>query len=245
MLVPAASRTVSRPCLTALAFLLPFLAGAAMAQPVKQRLADCGTPLLLVRYTHPPDLDHACEAWSRVSAFLLGEHRLRLDAPVELVFSERVELGPETDRLRVLGHFERATRIVQITSIAASWLREPGRLMFRLPMDEELHVSLVAHELAHAILFDNFRVAEPGRACGEYLAYVVQIATMAPHARVQVLAQYPERDFATLDDITEIFHVFFPHEFGVRSYRHFVREGHAYMMELILSGGLQTDLPPM
>ncbi len=223
---------------------VPAGAGAgADAPPARQE--NCGTSHLRIHYFHPVDRDHACEAWRRVSAFLLDGHGLRVTAPVELIFAERVELDFGPQRFRVLGHYDRMARIVRVTSMTADWLREPDRLMFRLPINEEMHTSVVAHELAHAVLLDNFRVAHPGRACGEYLAYVVQLATMEPGMRERVLAQYEEGDFASLDNITEICHLMRPHEFGVRAYRHFAREGHGYMLELILSGGLQTDLPPM
>jgi hypothetical protein len=237
----AALAVVGRAGLLGLCLLL----GRASAEvPPSGARADCGTPLLRVDHSDPADLEHACEAWRRVSGFLVDRHGLRVAAPFDIVFTERVELDLGTERLRVLGHFDRQARVARVTSMSASWLGEPDRLMFRLPVDAELHTSVIAHELAHAVVLDNVRVAVPARTSGEYLAYVVQLMTMAPVTRARVLAEYEEGDFASLDDITEIRHLMRPHEFGVRAYRHFVREGHGYMLDLILSGGLQTDLPP-
>ena len=170
---------------------------------------------------------------------------LRVTAPIDIAFADRVEIELGAECFRVLGLHNRATHAIWITSMAAEWLWQPDRLMFRLPVNSELHTSLVVHEFVHAVIRDSYRgMGEPGHAASEYLAYVVQLATMEPGARARALAGYEGRDFASLDEINDICHAVQPHEFGVRAYRHFVREGHAYMVEVILSGRLQTDLFP-
>ncbi|WP_270934972.1 DUF6639 family protein, partial [Falsiroseomonas oryzae] len=216
----------------------------ARAQPPVTE-TPCGTPLLRVTWAHAVDRDHACEAWRRVAAFLLDGHGLRVAAPVALAFAERVEieLGPE--RLRVLGYNDRAARVVRITSMTASWLRDPDRLMFRQPVDAELHVSLVVHELTHAILKDNYGGGvQPSLVCDEYLAYATQLATMDPATRARVLAGYPEGDFASLEEITQVCLMMTPHEFGVRTWRHFERVGPRTMFEAILSGRFRVEEYP-
>jgi hypothetical protein len=199
-------------------------------------IADCGNPLLRVHYGHAIDLRHACEALRRVSAFLLADHGLRMATPIDITFVERAEIAFGTEHIRVLGLHDRTTRAILITTMTSDWLRQPDRLMFRLPVDEELHVSLIVHELVHALLKDNYRIAAPGFASDEYLAYAVQLATMEEGTRRRVLAAYEGADFASLDEINDIIHLANPHEFGVRAYRHFARDGHAYMVEMILSG---------
>ncbi len=219
------------------------LCAAARAQDVRE--ATCSGSPLRITYSVEVDRERACEAWRRVAGFLIVERNLRVTGPIALAFAERVEIDLGAERARVLGHYDRVRRIVRITSAEAAWLREPDRLLFSLPIDAELHTSLIAHELAHAVLLDNFRVAVPGRTCGEYMAYVVQIATMAPATRERVLAAYPAGDFDSPARITEVCHLMNPHGFGVRAFRHFVREGHRYMLDQILSGQVGTDLPPL
>jgi hypothetical protein len=172
-----------------------------------------------------------------VARFLLEGHGLRVAAPIAVAFAERVEidLGPET--LRVLGFSDRATRTIHVTSMAAAWLSDPDRLMFRLPVDEELHTSLIAHELAHAILKDNYHTGvAPSLVCDEYVAYVTQFATMDPAMRARVLAGYPPGDFASAEEITQVCLMMTPHEFGVRAWRHYERIGHRDMIGAILTG---------
>jgi hypothetical protein len=220
---------------------LPSGTAPARAGATEPAVASCGTAPLRVRHAQAVDLAHACEAWRRVSGFLIERYGLRVAAPIELHFAERVEVPFGPERLRVLGYHDRATRATHVTSMTAAWLREPDRLMFGQPVDEELHTSLVVHELTHAVLKDNYRAAAPGLACDEYLAAVVQFATMRPATRDRILAAYEPGDFATLAEITDACFLLAPHDFGVRAWRHFAREGHAYMVEAILSGRIRGD----
>jgi hypothetical protein len=241
---PAGQAAAGRAVRAALATLLLLLVAGLVpgrATSPEPAPAACGTPLLLVRHAHPVDLAHACEGWRRLAGFLLERHGLRVAAPIELRFAERVEVEFGPQRLRVLGYHDRAARLVHVTSMAAAWLREPDRLMFGQPVDEELHTSLVVHELTHAVLKDNYRIAAPGLACDEYLAAVVQFATMQPAMRGRILAAYPPGDFATTAEINDACFLLAPHDFGVRSWRHFAREGHGGMIEAILSGRIRGD----
>lgn len=214
---------------------------AAQAQTV---VPACGTHLLRVEHEHAVDLAHACTAWQRLARFLLDGHGLRLAAPVAIVFAERVEIDLGPEKLRVLGLNDRAARTIRVTSMTAAWLRDPDRLMFRQRVDEELHVSLIVHELAHAVLKDNYRIPVPSLVCDEYVAYVTQFATMDPATRARVVAGYPPGDFASPEEITQVCLMMAPHEFGVRAWRHYERIGHRDMIEAILTGRFRPEEYP-
>ena len=198
--------------------------------------------MLRIAHQHAVDFAHACEAWRRVARFLLDGHGLRVAAPISIVFAERVEIDLGPEKLRVLGFSDRATRTIRVTSMTAAWLRDPDRRMFRVPVDEELHTSLIAHELAHAILKDNYHTGvAPSLVCDEYVAYVTQLATMDPATRARVLDAYPTGDFASLDEITQVCLMMTPHEFGVRAWRHAERMGVGVMLGAILSGRFRVE----
>lgn len=217
----------------------------SLAPPLAAQPAACGTPLLRIEHQDATDLAHACEAWRRITRFLLEEHGMRVAAPITLAFAERVEIDFGPEKLRVLGFNDRAARTVRLTSFTAAWLREPDRLMFRQPVDAELHISLIVHELTHALLKDNYRIPVPSLVCDEYLAYVTQFATMDPATRERVLAAYPPGDFASLAEITQVCLMMTPHEFGVRAWRHFDRVGRRDgMVEAILSGRFRVEDAP-
>jgi hypothetical protein len=60
-----------------------------------------------------------------------------------------------------------------------------------------------------------------------------------------VLAGYPPGDFASLDEITQVCLMMTPHEFGVRAWRHFDREGRREgMVQAILTGRFRVEDAP-
>lgn len=207
--------------------------------------AECGTPLVRVQSGDPRDLRHACEAVRRVLALLGDGHGLVLRARVEIRFLPVVEIDLRQGPVRVFGRYDPDARRADVASFGSPWLRAPRRATFGLAVDEDLHTGIIAHELAHALTRDNYRVAVPGVASDEYLAYAVQIATLRPDTLARVLAANPGVDFASLDDVTEMRHAVHPHRFGVGAYRHFAREGHGYMVEEVLSGRFLTFMPAM
>jgi hypothetical protein len=130
-----------------------------------------------------------------------------------------------------------------MTSLSTAWLHDEERLIYNIPMSKELHISLLAHELAHSILADNYQTNSRGFASEEYLAYSVQFATMNATLRDEILALNPMEPFATTDDITDLYLMFNPHEFALRAYLHFAREGATRMLSQVLSGEFVTFLP--
>lgn len=206
---------------------------------------DCGNALVRVTYVSAADRDHACEALRRAHGFLVGEQGLVMRRPLAITFLDRVEIDCGDSAIRILGRYDQASQRIEVTSAAAEWLSDSGRRMFGLPLDDDLHISLITHEIAHAITKENYRIPQPGSASEEYIAYVTQIATLQPETRDRVLRNYAGKDFQTVDEITEILHQMRPHEFGVRAYRHFVREGHTHMIDDILSGRFRTFMPEM
>ena len=214
---------------------------AASAQPLRENA--CGDPLLQIAGFSETDFTHACEAFSRVKAYLLDEHKLRLREPVLIMFSDRATADFGQHSYRVLGVNDREARQIRMTSFASAWLHDEERLVYNIPMSKELHISLLVHELAHSILADNYQTNSRGFASEEYLAYSVQFATMNATLRDEILALNPMEPFATTDDITDLYLMFNPHEFALRAYLHFAREGATRMLSQVLSGGFVTFLP--
>lgn len=214
---------------------------AASAQPLRENA--CGDPLLRISGFNESDFTHACEAFSRVKNYLLDEHKLRLREPVLIIFADRATADFGQHSYRVLGFYDRRSRQIQMTSFSSAWLHDEERLIYNIPMSKELHISLLVHELAHSILADNYQTNSRGFASEEYLAYSVQFATMNATLRDEILALNPMEPFATTDDITDLYLMFNPHEFALRAYLHFAREGATRMLSQVLSGEFVTFLP--
>ncbi len=231
------------PFVRAISFLFLFLIVqvAASAQPIRENA--CGDPLLRVAGFNETDFTHACEAFSRVKAYLLDEHKLRLREPVLIIFADRATADFGQHSYRVLGVNDREARQIRMTSFSSAWLHDEERLIYNMPISKEMHISLLAHELAHSILADNYQTNSRGFASEEYLAYSVQFATMNATLRDEILLLNPMEPFASTDDITDLYLMFNPHEFALRAYLHFLREGAARMLSQVLSGEFVTFLP--
>ena len=214
---------------------------AASAQPLRENA--CGDPLLQIAGFSETDFTHACEAFSRVKAYLLDEHKLRLREPVLIIFSDRATADFGQRSYRVLGVNDREARQIRMTSFASAWLHNEERLVYNMPISKEMHISLLVHEISHSILADNYQTNSRGFASEEYLAYSVQFTTMNAALRDEILALNPMEPFATTDDITDLYLMFNPHEFALRSYLHFAREGATRMLSQVLSGEFVTFIP--
>lgn len=222
-------------------FLLLVVQFAASAQPIRENA--CGNPLLRVAGFNETDFTHACEAFRRVRAYLLDEHKLRLLEPVLIIFADRATADFGQHSYRVLGVNDREARQIRMTSFSSSWLHDAERSIYNMPISREMHISLLVHELTHSILTDNYQTNSRGFASEEYLAYSVQFATMNATLRDEILSLNPMKPFATTDDITDLYLMFNPHEFALRAYLHFAREGATRMLGQVLSGEFVT-FPP-
>jgi len=81
--------------------------------------------------------------------------------------------------------------------------------------------SRAAHEMAHAIAADNFRVQRPTIQAHEYIAYVTMFATMPEAARVRMLDGLPGEGFDNDQQISATLFLLAPNWFGAEAYRHY------------------------
>lgn len=85
--------------------------------------------------------------------------------------------------------------------------------------------SYIAHELAHAAIHPACNRACPSRAIHEYIAAVVQIASLPADQRLILLAPYSDLEaFHQVSEITETYYAINPHYFAVKSYKHYQKQ---------------------
>jgi hypothetical protein len=120
-----------------------------------------------------------------------------------------------------LGYFNPRDRTVTIpTYPACVALTEPdGRLGRR--MSPELYDSLIAHELAHAIVSGCKPVEQMSRAVREYLANAIQFSAMESALRADILARYAHPDPVRFEELSALYLDLAPARFAVKSYLHF------------------------
>jgi hypothetical protein len=113
---------------------------------------------------------------------------------------------------------------------------------FNLPIDASLYRSLVSHEVAHALGACNFRIDTPSIQAKEYIAYVTQLATMAPPLRGRVMAQFPGQGYEGDWQMRTSIYLMDPMRFGVQAYRHFLKPGNGRdYLHAILDGKVMLE----
>jgi hypothetical protein len=100
---------------------------------------------------------------------------------------------------------------------------EPMSVLRSLPLDD-LHRSLIVHEVTHAIVHQNLKVP-PSHTIYEYIAAVIQLGTLSQHSRDAYLARFAGEDVfidAMFNDLVEAMN---PARFAAAAYRHFHQPG--------------------
>ncbi len=107
-------------------------------------------------------------------------------------------------------------------AVAASRKFRPA---FDMPMGPALWGSFISHEAAHAIAEQNFAAGVARRTASEYIAAVVQVATMPNDLRKAILDRYDAEGFADASEISILPYDFDPAVFAVMAYRHYAGLG--------------------
>lgn len=148
-----------------------------------------------------------------------------------------VEAPVKLHDIEAIATYDAATSIITVPSFDYCCRTVAGPPAFGTEVTRELWRSFVVHELAHAVAHVNFRMAEAPRVSHEYIAYVVQIATMPPPLISEILENYPNRAFASERAINQHILDLDPQVFAVKAYRHFLAlDDGAAFFDRILTG---------
>lgn len=180
-----------------------------------------------------------CEGVSRAAEFLA-----RLGADVAIPLQIVVGEGGEGDAMaEAIGTFDARAMSIRLIPLARAIEASRDNPPFGVPMDEELYRSFVAHEAAHAYAHHRFRTVRPTRIAHEYLAYVVQFATMAPPLRARILEAARLDGFGREEEVSPVYHALAPHSFGIKSYLHFLRDdaGEAFLRRVLDDRALRRN----
>ncbi|UCE32519.1 MAG: hypothetical protein JSW68_06355 [Burkholderiales bacterium] len=185
------------------------------------------------------DRRSACEG-IRDAARLLGGLGLAVAGTVEARIVERVE---SSIGAQLLGSYDVARRqmlLLGLEALRATWV---VRGVAGVPMSPRLHRSFAAHEMAHAIANDNFAPKAPRLCASEYIAAVVQLATLPAPERELLLRHNPRlTPYRHEREISAVMYFIDPWAFAVKSFRHFEAvEDRAALLRRLLAKGCMTD----
>jgi hypothetical protein len=186
------------------------------------------------RSTVPP----ACAGVADALGFL---HWLPRDGDVELRV-EIVDHLPDGLRPDAVGCYAIGSRRLMV--IERDLFLQRGT-WFGVPVSKRLWRSVVAHEVAHALVGCHLQGRALPGAAHEYLAYVTMFATLDEATREAALAAMPGAGLAHDAEINDFRYAFDPMRFGVDAYRHWLRQADGVgFLRSLLRGSIAPELPP-
>jgi hypothetical protein len=153
----------------------------------------------------------------------LAERGFAVREPVFVEVVESIDVIPGAS---LMGIYDPRADVVQVLARSAFSLGTTssgaiGDTVLGLPIDDALYASVFAHEVAHAVIYQNLGGQKLPHAAHEYLAYAVQLATLSAPNRERVLARFPGAAFTELEQVSEMALGLDPDWFAVKAYQHF------------------------
>lgn len=190
---------------------------------------------VVVTAANSTDAGSACAAAADAFVFL-DANGLSTAEPIHVHVVSRLPDEKLDDALGCYDHRDRQIHVLDLASC-----RRKGKILGQ-PADEELHRSVIVHEVAHAAAAARFAVARPALAAQEYIACVAQLAVLAPATRERILERYPGTGFETTAQISSSIFLIEPNYFAAQAWRHFVKpENGATFIRRLLAGELPLD----
>jgi len=220
------------PLVTVASLVLFPIAALAAAEPTR-----CpGTGILVPGWSTEARAS-VCSASAAAVAFLQAAG---LAARTDDLTIAPLKPGTDEDEQHVIGCCNvRRKEILVLTyeaSVAASQRFPPA---FGMPMTATLWQSFIGHETAHYVAEQNFAAGVERRAASEYIAGVVQLATLPPDERTAILERYHDKAFGDASEISMVLYEFDPPGFAVMAYRHYAAlgdQGPAFIARLLREG---------
>lgn len=104
----------------------------------------------------------------------------------------------------------------------------------------EFYQSIVVHEIAHQFFRSHLKGKKVSYATHEYVAYAMQIASMPPQIRNQLLNSITREPTEDLDPFVDMLLLMSPVYFGVLAYDHFSAPGNGcWVLQGIVRGEIE------
>lgn len=184
---------------------------AALGQPV-----PCGTQPVAVSSAEPPLQEIICAAATQALEYL---QRYDLH-PRQTVHIGVVEYPLISSGHPIYGRYDRRSDRIHVMSLQSILNANETPLLYDEPLDLELYRSVIAHEVAHAVVQHNSRTADLAATVQEYLAHATQLAVLPEARRARIIAAAGVGPWEPGDVISDIYMAMAITRFAVKCYLH-------------------------
>ena len=190
--------------------------------PAQADIRECPGSATVIVYDDHRDYVMACSAAAKTIGFFREIGFMR-ETPMMISMKEtiRLEHGLAGE---AYGQCYPALGYIEVLSYDSHRRMKTEHQVFGVRLNAALHESIIVHEVAHALADIHFSVLDIPGAVHEYIAYVAQIATLPEVTRRNVLRRHSVRALNDERAINVMNYLEGPQAFGVRSYKHFIRQ---------------------
>lgn len=225
-----------RPCVFACAVVTQLAVSQTIADPASAAKQECGlNPNVTIDSASQADARYACLGANDAVRFLSSQ-----GFAVPAVSIRIVDAMPQNIPESALGAFSRSRNEIFILSLPVFLDHSQKYGIFNIPVDDSVYRAVIAHEVAHAIAFHNFR-ATPTLLAQEYIGFVTFFTALERNRRDNILRRY-QYDEEWLG-YPAILYLTDQVEFGAHAYWHFHRpdRGRHFFQQILDGKALGTD----
>lgn len=230
--------------LTACFFIILFLAISSGFTPVvaqQKNVSTCPTIPVQVSPVSSKDQALVCDAAEKARAFFQS-HGIEIKRQIRI----RLHQDEIKDHAHHIGLYRANKDHIDMVSLNHAKFHCNEQPPFDVEMNEELYVSFVIHEVAHAIADQNFSRTPSSRVLQEYLAYVTQFSSMDAGAQDKILQKYKVAPFASIQDMSLTYYQLDPNAFGVKAFLHYRSlSDKSRFIQGLLSGAIKPNKAQM
>lgn len=158
-----------------------------------------------------------CEGVAKARAFF-REHGVEVQRRIRV----RLHGTAMGERGNHIGLYDARNGQVELLTFEEARRQTANDSMFGIKTNEALYVSIVVHEIAHAIADQNFEIRPASLVAQEYIAYVAQLSAMQPPLRSKVLRAYDHLSaFEGIEEMSSTYYGLNPSGFGIKVFRHY------------------------
>lgn len=164
-----------------------------------------------------------------------------------LVLKSDIEINivrkfPSHVKIDVFGCYDQRQEKIYILEFELCGTKFKSSVVYGTGSTKESYRGLIAHEVAHSIVLQNFPKKFASWVVQEYIAYVTQLATLPPRHRERILERVGGRGFEKDSQINATVLMASPDFFAVNAYRHFIKpENGKGFLRRLLAGSIRLD----
>lgn len=202
-----------------IAVLLSFIVWLCFPKVTMGEALICSDSRVEIQIVNTGIHGEVCTA-AELAVTFLSQQGLALNHPVRIEVLEQpvLRLG-----YSAYGSYDSRKDLVRVMSPEAIQSSATAPLIFNQPFDRSHYLGIIAHEVAHALIHQNSRIAPLplGVAAQEYLACVTQLAVLPEKQRERMISDAGVGPWEAGDIISGVYMEIAPDRFAVKSYLHF------------------------